>query len=112
MWRSGHGNFRAPSRRMILATLGVLLGLVLTVSPLWLGSTTAAACTFPGGIHGTLYELVGIYPPGFELEISWHELRICWNDGCNGHNSPLLPSLLGLALLAVAGAATYRTFAE
>ena len=112
MWRSGHGNFRAPSRRTILATLCVLLGFVLTVSPLWLGSTTAAACTFPGGIHGTLYELVGIYPPGFELGIGWHDLRIYWNDGCNGHNSPLLPPLLGLALLAVAGAATYSTLAE
>ena len=112
MWRSGRGNLQAPSRRMILIALGVLLGLVLTVSPLRLGSTTLVACEFPGGIHGTLYELVGIYPPGFELEIGWHDLRIYWNDGCNAHNSPLLPSLLGLAPLAVAGAAAYRTFAE
>ncbi|WP_178916193.1 hypothetical protein [Natronomonas gomsonensis] len=89
------------SRRVrYLAWLCVLVGLVLVPLPFWTGTSTLAACEF-GGFYGAVYDAVGIYPPGYTVDIDWSDLQVVWSDGCNGHVSSLVPSLLGGTLSLV-----------
>lgn len=97
------------SRRLpILAYSGVVLGGILTVFPFVTGTSTLAACDVGGGLYGRLYDLVGIYPPGYTVQIAWSEMLVYWNDGCNGHVSSLWPSIIGLPLLLLGTVLTNR----
>lgn len=87
-------------RARYLAWLSILVGLVLVPVPFLTGTSTLGACEF-GGFYGAVYDAVGIYPPGYTVDIVWSDLRVVWSDGCNGHVSSLVPSLLGAALSLV-----------
>jgi hypothetical protein len=98
-----------PSRRTLLTSAGVGIGAVLTVLPFITGGGTAAACEFPDGLYASVYDLIGIYPPGYEFQIVWSEMRVSWYDGCNGHSSSLWWSVIGIALLIIISTMLFRS---
>lgn len=87
-------------RARYLAWLAVLVGLVLAPVSFVTGTSTLAACEF-GGFYGAVYNAVGIYPPGYTVDVVWSDLQVVWSDGCNGHVASLVPSLFGCSLLGV-----------
>jgi hypothetical protein len=91
-------------RARYLAWLTILIGLLLVSVPFLTGTSTLGACEF-GGFYGAVYDAVGIYPPGYTVDIDWSDLQVVWSDGCNGHVSSLGPPLLG-ATLSLVGVGT------
>jgi hypothetical protein len=87
-------------RARYLAWLCVLVGLTLAPVSFLTGTSTLAACEF-GGFYSTVYDAVGIYPPGYTVDVVWSDLQVVWSDGCNGHVASLVPSLLGWVLSLV-----------
>ncbi|MFW5963328.1 MAG: hypothetical protein ACOCQM_00585 [Natronomonas sp.] len=95
-------------RARYLPWLCVFVGLLLLPVSFLTGTSTLAACEF-GGFYGAVYDAVGIHPPGYTVDVVWSDLQVVWSDGCNGHVSSLVPSLLGgtLSLVGV-GALGWR----
>ena len=101
-------SLRRPSPVASIAYAGLMIGAVLTLLPFVTGTSTLAACDFGGGVYGRVYDLVGIYPPGYSVRIAWSEMMVYWSDGCNGHVSSLWLSVVGIAFLAAAAVISYR----
>jgi hypothetical protein len=82
---------------------GVVLiatGVVLVLAIIRFSEMSDVYCEFRG-FYGVVYDVVGIYPPGFSLDIAWSRLMVSFSDGCNGHLTFLFLPLLPFGLMTV-----------
>ena len=85
----------------------IATGVVLLLSIIRLSEMSDVYCEFRG-FYGVVYDVVGIYPPGFSLDIAWSRLTVGFSDGCNGHMTFLFLPLLPFGLMAVGAMFLYR----
>lgn len=83
----------------------LVTGIVLCISAFVFGAGTQLACP---GIQSPVYEIIGIYPAGFEVtRIDLASLELHWYDGCNARSSSLIKIALGIGSI-IAGTTVIR----
>jgi len=73
----------------------LIVGVVLSAFPFVFAGSTERQCP---EIDSIVYDTVGIHPTGFAITgVDLSRFELLWYDGCNWHNGPLAPLLLGVA---------------
>lgn len=88
-----------------VGALFIVLGIIFLALTASLSGGTERACD----MNSVVYDTIGIHPTESTLtEIDLSNAEVQWYDGCNWHDGPLIPFLLGLGSITVGSAVLGR----